>query len=103
MGKVIYQTTQIDNSGIEGSLSVGLTAIELKVGDTTKDGRTSATLYNNSLNIVYWGYTSLVTTLTGTPIYPKQFISWNNQQPTSMQIFLIANSSGNDVRITEVS
>lgn len=103
MGAVIYETTQIDDSGLEGAFTVGASAVELMIGTTIKDNRSAATLYNNSTSILYWGYTSSVTTSTGTPIVPKQFISWNDLQSTTTRIFLIAGSAGNDTRITEVS
>lgn len=103
MSSIIYETTQVDDSGLESSFTVGTSAVELMIGATIKDNRSAATLYNNSAAILYWGYTSSVTTSTGTPIIPKQFISWNDLQSTTTRIFLIAGGAGNDTRITEVS
>jgi hypothetical protein len=91
----------LNSNGVEGALTVGTSAIELKVGSTPLEFRQSATLYNNSNSIIYWGYTSSVTTSTGTPIEKKQFVEW--EVGDSRAIYLIAGSAGNNVRITEAS
>lgn len=99
---ISYGSTNDDHTGLEGALNVGTTAIQLMVGTSPKIGRTNATLYNNSLVILYWGYTSAVTTTTGTPIKPGQFVSWDEIDDDTA-IYIIAASNGNDARITEVS
>lgn len=88
-----------DISGVQGSLTVGTSAIEVKVGGSALANRTYVTLYNNSNNIVYWGYTSGVTTSSGTPIVKGQFASW--LKGASFPIYVISGSPGNDTRVTE--
>ena len=87
--------------GVQGSLIVGTSAIEVRVGASRLEGRKSLTLYNNSNSIIYWGFTSSVTISTGTPIERKQFIEWNVGD--SVAIYVIAASAGNNARITEAS
>ena len=101
MGRIVYETTQVTSTGLEGSLSIGTTPVELKVGSTIKSDRTSASLFNNSTVTIYWGYTNSVTVSTGTPIYASQFVCWEVEFDNT--IFLVAATNGNDVRITEVS
>jgi hypothetical protein len=94
------ETSQIsNNSGVEGALTVGTSAVELKVGASALSNRINATLINNSNTDIYWGYTNAVTTTTGTPIVKGQFACWSVGPNTS--IFLIAGSAGNNTRITE--
>lgn len=86
-------------TGVQGALTVGTSAVEVKVGGSRLEGRKSVTVQNESNSIIYWGYTSGVTTASGTPIQKKQFMSWavgDNQT-----IYLIAGSAGNNTRITE--
>ena len=99
-GNTILRATDIsDNGGLEGTLIVGTTAVELKVGGSPLANRVLATLYNDSSNTVYWGYTNGVTTANGTPIEKKQFVVWDIGPNTS--VYLIASSAGNNTRITE--
>lgn len=94
------KTTDVSNNGgLQAALSVGTTAVELKVGISVLDNRKSATLFNNSNNTIYWGYTNTVTINSGTPIFKSQFVEWAVGSGTS--IWLIAGSATNDTRITE--
>lgn len=86
-------------TGIESSLTVGTSSVEIKVGGSRLIGRKSVTLHNNSSVTIYWGWTSSVTTSTGTPIYKNQMLQWSvgDVQP----IYVIAGSISNNTRITE--
>ena len=88
-----------DAGGVQGALSVGTSAVEAKVGASALADRATLTIYNNSNSVLYWGYTSGVTTSTGTPLEKKQFIAFEIGPNTP--IFLIAGSASNDARITE--
>lgn len=90
-----------DNGGVQASLTVGTGAVEVKVGGSALANRVEASVYNNSTSTIYYGYTSGVTTLTGTPISKKQHATFKVGPDTS--IYLISGSSGNDVRITEIA
>lgn len=85
--------------GVQGVLTVGTGAVELKVGGSVLADRKLATFYNDSSNVIYWGYTNAVTTSTGTPIEKKQLASWDVSDGAT--IWLIAASASNDGRITE--
>lgn len=89
------------NSGtsLESDLDVGIAPVELKVGATRLANRRSATLNNTSNSKIYWGYTSSVTTSSGTPITKKQQAEWNVGDNQS--VFLVADTNSNLVRITE--
>lgn len=89
----------LNNNGVQGTLTVGTTAVEVRVGTSRLENRKSVTLYNSSNNTIYWGYTSGVTVSNGTPIARNQYVEWSigDQLP----IFVIAATTGNVVRITE--
>lgn len=104
MGIEAFQDVEYDIvnvSGVFGTLTVGTSAVQLKVGGSNLTNRISVTLYNTSGNTVYWGYANTVTTSNGTPILKEQLASWAIGDQVS--IWLIAGSAGNIVRITEGS
>lgn len=87
-------------TGTQGSITVGTTAVEVKVNVTILAGRKIVTVFNNSLVTIYWGRNNTVTTATGTPIFANQFFSFEGFSATQ-PIFLIAAVANNNVRITE--
>lgn len=89
----------LNESGVQGALIVGTTAIEVKVGVDRLLNRKLVTLFNNSNSTIYWGYTNGVTTTTGIPIFKNQYVEWTVGD--SLSIFVIAASAGNNTRITE--
>lgn len=89
----------LDGLGVQGALTIGTSATEAKVGGSPLSNRKLLTVYNNSDSIVYWGYTSGVTTTNGTPILKKQLARWDISPNAT--VYLIADTSGNNVRITE--
>jgi hypothetical protein len=84
--------------GTQGALTVGTSAVEVKVGVSQLANRKHVTLYNNSNSTIYWGLDSGVTTSTGTPIQKGEMVPWAASTAT---IYVIAGSAGNDTRITE--
>ena len=86
-------------TGVQATLTVGTSAVEIKVGASKLTNRKNVTLFNDSNVTMYWGYTNAVTTSTGTPIFKNQFVSWDAGDQQS--IFIIAGSGGNGSRITE--
>jgi len=84
--------------GTQGALTVGTSAVEVKVGVSQLTNRKHVTLYNNSNTTIYWGLDSGVTTSTGTPIQKGEMVPWAASTAT---IYVIAGSAGNDTRITE--
>ena len=91
------------NSGIslESALTVNTTATEVKVGSSPLLNRKVVTLYNNSNETIYWGFTSSVSITSGSPIERKEFISWSVGDNQS--IYIIAGTDGLNSRITEAS
>jgi hypothetical protein len=88
-----------NNGGVNGSVSVSTSAVEAKVSGTALTNRKNLTLFNNSSNTVYWGYSSSVSTSNGTPLFKNQYVSFSIGENTA--IWLIAASGSNDIRVTE--
>lgn len=88
-----------NNGGVHGTLIVGTTAVELKVGASALVDRISAGLTNTSNTTIYFGYDNTVTTSTGRPIVKNQSADWDVGPNTT--IFLIAGSTNNTIRISE--
>lgn len=86
-------------TGVQGILTVGTTAIEVKVNAAKLASRKSVTLFNNSAVTIYWGYTNAVTTATGTPIFKNQQVNWDVGDIQT--IFVIAGTASNNTRVTE--
>lgn len=89
------------NSGnsVEAAITVGTSSVEAKVGASRLTGRKALSVFNNSNSTIYWGYTSGVTTSSGTPIFKDQQIVFAVGDGQS--VYLISGSAGNNVRITE--
>lgn len=88
-----------NNGGAQAALSISTTAVQVKAGGSVLSNRKTVTVFNNSNATIYWGYTSGVTTSSGTPIFKNQSVVWDIGPSTD--IYLIAASGTNDVRITE--
>jgi hypothetical protein len=89
----------ITGVGTQGALTVGTSAVEAKTGASALTNRKLLTIFNNSGTTIYWGRTSGVTTSTGTPIFEKQFFTFDFA--ADAPVYLIAGTAGNNVRITE--
>jgi hypothetical protein len=87
----------LHSGGLEGSLSVSTSAVELKVGGSKLANRKLVTAIPDGT--IYWGYTSGVTTSTGTQIYKDQYVIWSADDTCT--IYLITASGTKNVRITE--
>lgn len=85
--------------GVQGALTVGLTVVEAKVGSAPLRNRKSLTVHNNGNKTIYWGYDSSVTPSTGTPIEGGTAAAYSVSH--ICKIYLIADNTGIDVRITE--
>lgn len=88
-----------EGTGVEGAITVSTTAVEVKVGVSRLSNRKSVTAHNNGSSTLYWGYTSSVTSSSGTPLFKDQFISWD-VGPTQA-VYIIAASGSHNVRVTE--
>jgi len=94
------QLDHANDSAVYGTLTVGTTAVELKVGGSALENRKVVTIQPKA-NKVYWGYDSSVTTLTGTQVFKDQFIPL--PVGPEITVYLIADGSGKDVRIGELA
>lgn len=88
-----------NNGGVHGSLTVGTSAVEAKVGGSALANRKTLTIFNNSNADIFFGYSNAVTTATGTPIFKNQFAEFEVGPSTS--VWLIAGTAGNNTRVTE--
>lgn len=86
-------------TGTQGAITVTNAAIEVKVGGSRLAGRSLLTAHNNGTATIFWGYTSGVTTTTGTPLAQGQVGSWKVGDQQS--VYLIATSGSQNVRVTE--
>ena len=89
-----------NEEAVYGTLTVGTTAVEVKVGASPLDRRKLVTIQPMD-NAVYWGYDSSVTTSTGTRVFKDQYLPL--QVGPDITVFLIANAAGKDVRIGELA
>jgi len=91
----------LNSGGTQGALTVGTTAVLVNVSGTNLTNRKSVSLYNNSLLTFFWGYTNTVTSTTGTPIAPGQFVTWD--VGATVNIYVITTLAAQNARITEAS
>lgn len=91
----------VNVTGLQGTVTVGTTAVEARVGAGRLVERKSITVTNTSANIIYWGLTSGVTTANGHPIYRKQQVTWAIGD--AVGVYLITTVAGQVVPISEGS
>jgi hypothetical protein len=92
----------INTSGIYGTLTVGTSAIEIKVGGSKLANRKLVTIDNTSNSVIFWGWDSSITTSAyAGRIFKDQQASW--AIGANVTIFLIASGAGNSVHISESS
>jgi len=88
------------DDGVNGAITVGTTAVEAKVGASVLLSR-KYVIISPIADKVYFGFSNLVTTSTGIPLYRDQLIALPIGDGVS--IWLIAESSNKEVRIGEIS
>lgn len=92
-------------TGTQGALVVGTTAVAVRVGASDLPDRKTVTLYNNSQETLYWGWSSGVTTSTGIPIIAGAVQTWcvegSNNAEVVPTIYVIAATAGNSTRVME--
>ena len=81
-----------------GAISVGLTAVEAKVGASTMVNRKGISIFHNGNGKLYYGC-SAVTTATGTQVFKNTsiYIPAN----TTAKVYLISDTAAQDIRIVE--
>lgn len=98
LGAAVNTADILNVSGLEGTLSVTTTATPIRVGAGNLTNRKLITFFHSSSNPVYWGYTSGVTTTTGTPITKDQMMQWPVGPNVNIYLISTATVTG---RITE--
>ncbi len=88
-----------DNGGLNGSVTVGTSAVEAKVAVSTLSNRKVLTISHNGNGKLYWGLSNSVTTSNGTQIFKNTMATFDVGPNT--HIWLISDLAGNDVRIAE--
>lgn len=88
----------LDAGGVQSGITVGTSAVEVKVGASKLANRKLVTAQPKA-NGVFWGYTSGVTTSSGTELFKDQVLAIAASETT--EVWLIASTAGNNVRITE--
>jgi hypothetical protein len=88
-----------NTSGVYGSITVGNSAVAIRVGGSNLSNRKSLVANNNSNAIIYWGYDSSVTTANGMPWAIGQTVSW--AVGDSVTIYAIAGAPNKNVRVAE--
>jgi len=94
----------IDDGIITGAvyteLTVGVAAVELKVGGSALADRVAVTMQPKDNNI-YWGYDNTVTSTTGTQIFKNQFLMLPIGEDQA--VWLIADGAGKKVVVSELA
>jgi len=95
----IRSSDTVNNGGVNGSITVGTSAVEAKVGASKLTNRKLLTIFHNGSGTLYWGYSNAVTTANGTQIFKNTMLALPVGDGTS--IWLISGTAGQDVRVTE--
>lgn len=90
----------LNGPGVQGALSVGTTAVEVKVGDSALEQRAVITIQPLDGD-VYYGYDIGVTSSTGTKVFKGQVFPL--EATDQLPVYVVSASGTIDVRITEVS
>lgn len=85
---------------ISGSITVGASSIEAKVGANRLENRKSIIITNLGNGVLYWGDSSVAVN-SGTPIYKNQDIELKIS--ANVAVYLISTQSNTDVRIVEMA
>ena len=85
---------------LSGTVTVGTSAIEAKVGGSALDERQTVRIYNSSNAVIYFGPAG-VTISTGEPLEKKQWVSIPAGK--SNPVYLIRASSSGSVIVQEMS
>ena|SRR5690606_4081423 len=89
-----------DNAYLSGTVTVGTSAVEAKVGGSALAEREMVRIHNISNSTVYFG-PSGVTTSSGEPLYKNQWVSL--PAGPNNPVYLIRASGSSDVIVQEMS
>ena len=86
------------SGGVYGNLSVGTSAVEVRVGASRLTNRRVVTIFPVDENM-WWGFSSAVTSSTGTEIYKNQLFVF--MVDATARIYLISDAASKNARISE--
>lgn len=89
-----------NETGLYSELTVGTTAVEVKVGASALENRKVVHMLAKD-NSIYWGYDSSVTTTTGTRIFKNQFIPL--PAGDNISVWVIADAANKKLSIGELA
>ncbi len=95
-----YTSDKANTSAVYSELTVGTTAVEVKVGATNLANRKMLHITPKTTHI-YWGYDNSVTTVTGTKLF--KYTTAKFKYGPSISIWVIAATAGNKANIGEVA
>jgi hypothetical protein len=95
--KELSTSDTIRENLISGSLSVGTTAVEVKVGASRLANRKSIALYNNSNRTMWWGGSG-VTPSSGVPINKGELLTLAIED---VAVFVVSDQASQDSRVIE--
>jgi hypothetical protein len=91
----------MNGGGVNGALTVNTTVVEAKVGASSLTGRALLSIFHNGPGNLYWGMSNAVTTANGTRIFKNTSISI--PVGANSHVWLISDTTGQDVRIVEIA
>lgn len=90
----------VDTTGLYGTITVGTSPVEVKVGASPLNSRKLLTLDNTSNTTFYWGYNNSITTSAfAGRIFKDQQASW--AVGPNVSIWIVAGSAGNSAHVSE--
>jgi hypothetical protein len=95
--RVAVESADVISTGVSGSITVGTSAVEAKVGASRLTNRRVLTIQPTN-GPVWIGVGTSITTATGTQVFTNQVLTLSVGDVT---VFVISNAAGRDVRITE--
>ena len=101
MGSSGYDSfDNLNDSAVFGSLSVGTSAVQVKVGGSPLANRKLVIMQPKDTGI-FWGYDNTVTTSTGVEMFKDQIIPM--ECGPDISIWVIATGAGKSMRIQELA
>lgn len=88
-----------NNGGVNGAITVGITAVEAYVSIAPLVNRVILTVFHNGSGKLYWGLSNAVTSSNGTQIFKNTMATFDVGPNT--HIWLVADIANQDIRIGE--
>lgn len=96
IGNALIKTSAVSISYVQGSITVGTSQVEAKVGGSRLTNRQSLLIHNGSTKTIYVGPSGVTTSMR--PIFKDQVYATDD---ANLAVFLIAATAGNTGVIIE--